>query len=90
MSMPNAKAIMCKAELQKAKTQVEVGAKYAYYKSDSRAYTVLNLAFQEADSELCVIYQADYEERFIFIRPLASWLAMVEWQGKIVPRFTKL
>lgn len=78
-----------KAELEQAQTQVEIGAQYRHYKAAHKIYTVLNLAFQEEDNELCVIYQADYEERLIFIRPLLSWLEMVEWRDQTVPRFTK-
>lgn len=51
---------------------------------------VLNLAFQEKNNELCVVYQADYKDWLTFIRPVISWLAMVEWEGIIVPRFTKV
>lgn len=82
--------VALKAELELAQKQVEVGAQYRHYKSANKIYTVLNLAFQEENNELCVIYQAEYEERLTFIRPLASWIMMVEWEGKTVPRFTKL
>ena len=78
------------AELEQAQTQVKVGAQYRYYKAADKIYTVLNLAFQEEDNELCVIYQAEYEERLTFLRLLASWTMMVEWKGKMAPRFTKL
>lgn len=90
MGKTHAEQIQLKAELEQAQDQVEVGGQYRHYKAAHKVYTVLNLAFQEEDNELCVIYRAEYEEKLIFIRPLASWLAMVEWEGGTVPRFTKL
>jgi len=82
--------VRLKAELEQARTQVEVGARYKHYKSTRKIYTVLDLAFQEENNELCVIYRAEYEERLTYIRPLASWLMTVEWEGKAAPRFTKI
>jgi hypothetical protein len=79
-----------KAELEQAQQQVEIGARYRHYKAASKIYIVLNLAFQEENNEICVIYQAEYEEHLTFIRPLASWIMTVEREGKTVPRFTKL
>jgi len=90
MGKTHEEQLQLKQKLQHAQTLVAVGAQYRHYKATHKIYTVLNLAFQEEDNQLCVIYQADYEERLIFIRPLSSWLAMVEWDGKTVPRFTKL
>jgi hypothetical protein len=90
MGKTHEEQIALKAKLEKARTEVEVGAQYRHYKADHKIYTVINLAFQEEDNELCVIYQAEYEERLTFIRPLSSWTMTVEWEGKTVPRFTKL
>ncbi len=82
--------IQLKVELEHALTQVEIGAKYRHYKATHKIYTVQDLAFQEEDNQLCVIYKADYEERLTYIRPFNSWIAMVEWEGETVPRFAKL
>lgn len=90
MGKSHIEQIELKAKLEQAQQQVEIGAQYRHYKAASKIYTVLNLAFQEEDNELCVIYQAEYEERLTFIRPLASWIMTVEWEGETVPRFTKL
>ena len=90
MGKSHEEQIQLKAELEQAHTQVEVGAEYRHYKAAHKIYRVLNLAFQEEDNELCVIYQAAYEEQLTFIRPLTSWLQTVEWEGEIVPRFTKV
>lgn len=74
-------------ELDKAKTQVKVGAEYRHYKTLDKAYKVLGLAFQEENDEICVVYRAEYGERITFVRPLVSWLQYVEWNGDKMPRF---
>lgn len=77
-------------ELNGAKTKVTIGAKYRHYKGADKIYEVVGLGFLEATDEICVIYQAQYEERLTFIRPLSIWLEQVEWKGKTIPRFTKI
>lgn len=77
-------------EIAAAKTKVTVGEKYRHHKSADKIYEVIGLGFLEANDVLCVIYQAQYGERLTFIRPLTVWLEEVEWEGKIVPRFSKL
>ena len=49
---------------------------------------MIGLAITEADNSICIIYQAQYGERLTFVRPLASWLETVEWQGQRKQRFT--
>lgn len=90
MNKTHREQVDLKAELEQAQQQVEVGAQHRHLKAADKIYTVLNLAFQEEDNELCVIYRADYDERLAFIRPMASRLMSVGWQGKTMPRFTKL
>ena len=90
MSKSHQDQVQLSAELERARTHVQVGGQYTHYKTAHKTYTVLALAFREEDNELCVIYQAEYDEKLIFIRPLKSWLMGVEWQGHTVPRFTKL
>ena len=90
MGKSHQEQIELKVKLEQAKEQVEVGAQYRHYKAADKIYTVLNLGLQEEDNEPCVIYQAEYEERLIFIRPLVSWIMEVKCEGETVPRFTKL
>lgn len=78
-----------KKELEDAKTKITVGTLYRHHKNRDKVYKVIGLGFLEADDELCVIYQAEYGERLTFLRPLSIWLESVEWEGKIVPRFTE-
>ena len=76
------------ARLAKAATQVQTGARYEHYKKQT--YKVLHLALREEDCEPCVVYQAEYGARIIFIRPLTSWLETVEVNGQPTKRFTKI
>lgn len=78
------------AILADAQQKVEVGGRYAHYKHPELAYEVIGVALMEATEEPAVIYRAEYGAQASFVRPLSSWLDTVEWQGKMVPRFTKL
>lgn len=68
-----------------AQSQVTIGARYRHYKD--RLYTVVTIALNEEMLEPCVVYQAEYGEKLIWIRPVSDWLKEVEWNGEIVPRF---
>lgn len=76
-----------KTQLDAAATKVVVGGTYSHYKHPEQTYRVLHIAIAEADDTLCVIYQAQYGEHIIFVRPLSNWLDTVEWQGTLTPRF---
>lgn len=75
-------------QIESAKQKVRVGGLYSHYKSDDKLYSVLMVAILEANDELCVIYQAQYDEKLTFVRPLSSWLEPANRNGKRVPRFT--
>lgn len=74
--------------LTAAAEQVTVGARYMHYKQT--AYKVLSLALREEDNQPCVVYQAEYGEHIVFVRPVENWLEEVELDGRMVSRFTKL
>ena len=77
-------------ELAKAHRLVEVGSEYIHYKSPDKTYKVTQLAVLEASDEICVIYQAQYGDNLSFVRPLSSWLDIVEWNDQKLPRFKKV
>lgn len=79
-----------KKEIEDAQSHITIGAQYWHYKGKDKVYEIIGLGFLEANDELCVIYQAQYGERIIFLRPLTIWLEKVTWKGKTVPRFSKL
>lgn len=75
-------------ELASAAKQITVGGKYRHYKN--KDYTVLELATNEADNELYVVYRAEYGARLLFLRPVRVWLETVEVNGQLTPRFKKI
>ena len=76
--------------LTAASRQVEVGGLYAHYKNPDKPY-VSDLVILEATDEVAVLYTPQYENTPVtFARALSNWLETVEWEGKTVPRFTKV
>jgi hypothetical protein len=75
-------------QLDQAAKKVHVGGLYYHYKQPGKNYRVLSLAISEVDDKLCVIYQAQYGESLIFVRPLENWFDKVEWSGRKLKRFT--
>lgn len=72
-----------------AQEKVEIGSMYVHYKNQLN-YLVVDLAIQESDMSVVVVYKADYGDGLRFTRPLEAWLENIKWQGKIVPRFKKI
>lgn len=73
-----------------ATSKVKVDGLYCHYKNPQSRYKILQLAITEADDKICVIYEAQNGDRLVFVRPLDSWLGKVEWQNKIIDRFTRI
>ncbi|MEN9390134.1 MAG: hypothetical protein RLZZ283_234 [Candidatus Parcubacteria bacterium] len=71
-------------EIEEAQKQITVGAKYEHYKSADKTYTVLG--FVVIESEIGVLYHANYGKNLTFVRPVREWLDPVD--GK--PRYRKL
>lgn len=79
-----------KQELQEAASRVEVGGLYAHYKHSELPYKIKGFAVWEATDEVAVLYQPVHQPEVVFVRPLAVWLETVEWEGRAVPRFSKV
>jgi hypothetical protein len=58
---------------------------YEHYKG--KRYEVLGVAIHSETLEEMVIYQAQYGEKIIWVRPLAMFLENVEVDGELKPRF---
>jgi hypothetical protein len=58
---------------------------YRHYKG--KEYLVLDVATHSETEELMVIYQPQYGESGLWVRPLKMFLEQVEVEGKSVPRF---
>lgn len=76
--------------LADAGREVEVGGRYMHYKNPEQEYIVRSLAILEATEEVGVIYEAQYDTRIPFIRPLSSFCATIDVDGVPTQRFVKI
>ncbi|HSW75043.1 MAG TPA: DUF1653 domain-containing protein [Candidatus Saccharimonadales bacterium] len=76
--------------LDQAAEQVVVGGIYQHYKNPDQTYLVTGLEIMEVDDRVGVSYQAQYGEQIPYIRPLESWLEMVDTAAGLVPRFAHI
>lgn len=74
--------------LEQAKSKVIIGARYRHYKG--LLYHVIYVGLREEDLESCVVYQAEYGDEIVWIRPVSSWLEEVNVDGAVVPRFMQV
>lgn len=77
-------------QLDEAAGKVAVGSLYYHYKNPQLTYKVLRLAVTEADDSICVIYEAQYGDKLVYVRPLESWLDKVTLDDGTVRRFTAI
>ncbi len=58
---------------------------YQHYKGNR--YTLIAIAVHSETLEKMVVYKALYGEGTVWVRPLSMWNALVEVDGKQIPRF---
>ncbi|MDX2776005.1 DUF1653 domain-containing protein [Streptomyces caniscabiei] len=75
--------------LELASQQITVGGTYSHFKQPQAMYKVLHLAVNEADDVICVVYQAQYGDHLIFVRPLESWQQRIKRNDQTVDRFLR-
>jgi len=77
---------------------------WRHYKSsgwEDYTYEVLGIVFHSETQEEMVLYKMLYDahmkngrtphkEWTLFVRPLSMWFDVVEWNGKMVQRFTEI
>ena len=82
------------ALIEKAKKAVENGGAYLHYRSSTDLYRVIGLGIIEATQKVGVIYQKEYGAEdwraVTWIRPISSWLEIIEIAGRKVQRFQKI
>ncbi len=66
---------------------IEAG-RYQHFKGNY--YQVLHIAKHSETEELLVVYQPEYGERKIWVRPLAMFDELIERDGKTFKRFSKV
>ena len=79
-----------KETVEKAEQIVSIGGLYTHYRNADHQYKVLAIAINEKTEEPCVVYQALYGEKLIWIRSLSVWCDSIEYEGKNVLRFIKI
>ncbi len=62
--------------------------RYRHYKG--KEYTVLGVARHSETLEEMVVYQQEYEDRSLWVRPRQMFLETVQKDGQSVPRFQYL
>ncbi len=70
--------------------KIEVGSTYVHYRASDKPYLVLHVGLLEANEEPCVVYQALYGEKLIWVRSAVRFLDTVDFEGKKVTRFRKI
>ena len=66
-------------------TEIRIGARYRHYKGNE--YVVIGIAKHSETLEEMVIYQAQYGDGQIWVRPYLMFTETVRVDGKDVPRF---
>ncbi|SEK87003.1 Protein of unknown function [Colwellia chukchiensis] len=59
--------------------------RYQHFKGNY--YQVLHIAKHSETEELMVVYQPEYGDRAIWVRPLAMFDETIERDGKVIKRF---
>ncbi|HKB88846.1 MAG TPA: DUF1653 domain-containing protein [Patescibacteria group bacterium] len=78
-------------DLEELKSKVKVGDKYSHYKYPDNLYTIISLGFIEASEESCVVYQAEYGDKLVWVRTEKEFFSKAKLgNGKEVARFTKV
>jgi len=67
---------------------VIVDGRYRHYRNPQHLYRVLAMGILESTEEVCVVYQAEYGDCLIWVRPVKEWCEMIGDQGMMVQRFT--
>ena len=63
---------------------------YYHYRNPDQHYLVQGIGLDEATEEPLVIYQACYGDGLTWVRKVSVWNEEVEFNGKMVSRFTKI
>ena len=67
--------------------EIKIG-KYRHFKGNE--YEVLYIAKHSETLEEMVVYRALYGDGGIWVRPLSMWEELVEHNGKMIKRFTRI
>ncbi len=89
--MPHTKVSDLAERITRAKKKIKLGDRYFHYKHPNKSYKIVRIGFIENTEEVCVIYEAEFGEKLVWVRTLPDFLSKVELDdGNEVDRFTKL
>lgn len=61
---------------------------YRHYKG--KDYKVFGVGMHTETEEKFVLYQSQYGNNDLWVRPVSMWNENVEYEGQILPRFTRI
>jgi hypothetical protein len=64
------------------------GSIYEHYKG--KRYKILAVSRHSESLDECVVYQAQYGNRDVWVRPVAMFSETIEIEGRVVPRFKRV
>lgn len=68
--------------------EIKIGCKYRHFKGNE--YLVLYVAKHSETLEYMVVYQPQYGDMGIWVRPLSMFLEKVQHEDKVVYRFEEI
>lgn len=74
--------------MEKKERLIKVGSKYRHFKGNE--YLVLHIAKHSETLEDMVVYQSQYGDMSIWIRPLIMFMEKVDYEGKEIYRFEEI
>ena len=74
-----------------AKKKIKLSSKYFHYKHKDRYYNIVQIGFIENTEEVCVVYEAEFGDKLVWVRTITDFLSKVKLDdGNEVDRFTKV
>lgn len=78
-------------ELEKLNSKVKVGDKFSHYKHPESFYKIVAVGLIESSETPCLVYQAEYGDKLIWVRTEDEFFAKVTLDnGGVVDRFSKV
>ena len=76
--------------VNQANKLVKVGEIYRHYKDSNLKYEIKEIGIFEETEQPCVVYQALYGDKILWIRTLENFTEFIEIDRKKVRRFIKV
>ena len=89
--MPHTKVSSLVRKIDQAKKKIKLGDRFFHYKHKNRYYNIVQIGFIENTEEVCIVYQAEFGDKLVWVRTLTDFMSKVNLEdGSIVDRFTKV